>query len=82
MVRYGKTVKPVGPVEPGASDHLRRALLKFREFYPEVRAVINLRYSSELIERAEKGGLTVSSYDRREEPEEVKAKEGGTIPWG
>lgn len=82
VVRYGKTVKPVGPVEPGASDHLRRALLKFREFYPEVRAVINLRYSSELIERAEKGGLTVSSYDRREEPEEVKAKEGGTIPWG
>ncbi|NJE84468.1 bifunctional hydroxymethylpyrimidine kinase/phosphomethylpyrimidine kinase [Thermococcus sp. CX2] len=82
IVRYGKTIKPVGPVELNASDHLKRALLKFREFYPEVRAVINLRYSRELIERAEKLGLTVSFYDRREEPEDVKTREGGTIPWG
>ncbi|WP_394325655.1 thiamine-phosphate synthase family protein [Thermococcus thioreducens] len=82
IVRYGKTIKPIGPVELNASDHLKRALLKFREFYPEVRAVINLRYSRELIERTEKLGLTVSFYDRREEPEEVKRAERGTMEWG
>ncbi|NJE10221.1 bifunctional hydroxymethylpyrimidine kinase/phosphomethylpyrimidine kinase [Thermococcus sp. MAR1] len=82
IVRYGKAVKPVGPVELNASDHLRRALLKMREFYPEVRAVLNLRYSEGLIERAEKLGLTVSFYDRREEPEEVKRAERGTMEWG
>ncbi len=85
IVRYGKTIKPVGgPVELNASDHLRRALLKMREFYPpEVRAVINLRYSEKLIKRAEKLGLKVSFYDRREEPEEVKrAERGGTMEWG
>ncbi|ASJ02914.1 phosphomethylpyrimidine kinase [Thermococcus profundus] len=82
IVRYGKTIRPVGLVELNASDHLRRALLKMREFYPEVRAVINLRYSEELVERAEKLGLKVSFYDRREEPEEVKRAERGTMEWG
>lgn len=82
IVRYGKTVKPVGPVELNASDHLRRALLKMREFYPEVRAVLNLRYSEELIEKAKELGLVVSFYDRREEPEEVKRAERGTMEWG
>ena len=82
IVRYGKTVKPVGPVELDASDHLRRALLKMREFYPEVRAVLNLRYSKELVERARRLGLVVSFYDRREEPEEVKRAEKGTMEWG
>jgi len=82
IVRYGKTIKPVGPVELNASDHLRRALLKMREFYPEVRAVLNLRYSEELIELAKKLGLAVSFYDRREEPEDVKRAERRTMEWG
>ncbi len=82
IVRYGNTIKPVGPVELGASDHLKRALLKMREFYPEVRAVLNLRYSEELVEKAKKLGLVVSFYDRREEPEEVKGAEKGTMEWG
>ncbi|WP_297509914.1 bifunctional hydroxymethylpyrimidine kinase/phosphomethylpyrimidine kinase [Thermococcus sp.] len=82
IVRYGKTVKPVGPVELNASDHLRRALLKMREFYPEVTAVLNLRYSEELVEKAKRLGLVVSFYNRREEPEEVKRAEKGTMEWG
>ncbi|QDA31309.1 bifunctional hydroxymethylpyrimidine kinase/phosphomethylpyrimidine kinase [Thermococcus indicus] len=82
IVRYGKTVKPVGPVELNASDHLRRALLRMREFYPETRAVLNLCYSEELIARAKELGLVVSFYDRREEPEEVKRAGRGTMEWG
>ncbi len=82
IVRYGETVRLVGPVQLNASDHLRRALLKMREFYPEVRGVLNLRYSEELVEKTRKLGLVVSFYDRRKEPEEVKKAEKGTIEWG
>ncbi|NPA47761.1 MAG: bifunctional hydroxymethylpyrimidine kinase/phosphomethylpyrimidine kinase [Thermococci archaeon] len=82
IVRYGQTIKPVGPVELGASDHLRRALLRIREFHQGIRAVINLRYSDDLISRARELGFTVSFYDRREEPEEVKRAERGTMEWG
>ena len=72
----------VGTPKFGASDHLARALLTFMEFYPEVRCAANIRYEEELIEKARDLGFVVSNYDRREEPEEIKRKEGGTIPWG
>ncbi len=71
-----------GRFEFGSSRHLARAILKYMEFYPEFRAAINLRYGDDIIEKAEKAGLSISFYDRREEPEEVKRKEGATIPWG
>ncbi len=71
-----------GRFEFGSSRHLARSILKYMEFYPQFRTAINLRYSTDVIERAEKSGLSVSFYDRREEPEEVKRKEGATIPWG
>lgn len=82
IVKFGNKIKPVGWVEFGASDHLTRAILTFMEFFPEVRSALNLKYSEELIKKASSLGLKVSFYDRREEPEEIKAKEGVTIPWG
>ena len=41
-----------------------------------------MKYNENLIKKASSLGFKVSFYDRREEPEEIKAKEGGTIPWG
>jgi len=82
IVKFGNTVKPVGGIEFGASDHLARAILTFMEFFPEVRSALNLKYNEELIKKASSLGFKVSFYDRKEEPEGIKAKEGGTIPWG
>lgn len=66
----------------GASRHLARALLKYMEFYPNIRSVLNIKYSEEIIKAAKRAGLIVSYYDRREEPEEIRAIEGATVPWG
>ncbi len=82
VVRYGKKVKAVGPPTFGASSHLARAVLKAMEFDPSVRAALNIKYSEMALRAAERLGLKVSSYDRKEEPPEVKAREGATIPWG
>ncbi|BAA30255.1 bifunctional hydroxymethylpyrimidine kinase/phosphomethylpyrimidine kinase [Pyrococcus horikoshii] len=82
IVRVGNEVRAVGSVEFGASDHLARAILTFMRFYPKYRSAINVRYSEEIVELAKEQGFTVSFYDRREEPIEVKEKEGATIPWG
>lgn len=82
IVRYGNTVRPAGPVAMGASRHLARAVLKAMEFDPEVRAALNVRFDERLVEAARRLGLTVSYYDRSEEPEDVKRREGATIPWG
>ena len=47
-----------------------------------MRAAINIRFSEEALKKLESMGLTISSYDRKEEPKEIKSVEGGTIQWG
>ncbi len=66
----------------GASKHLARAVLAVMEYDPTMRAAMNIKYDPEIIRIAKELGFTVSFYDRRKEPPEVKRKEGTTIPWG
>ncbi len=49
---------------------------------PEVRSAMNIKYDNRVIEAARELGYVVSGYDRRQEPPEVKAREGASIPWG
>ncbi|MEM2945287.1 MAG: bifunctional hydroxymethylpyrimidine kinase/phosphomethylpyrimidine kinase [Thermoproteota archaeon] len=70
-----------GP-EFGASSHVARIILKVMEYDEEWRAAMNIKYSNEIVEACESLGFTVSFFDRREEPEEVKAREGESLPWG
>jgi hydroxymethylpyrimidine/phosphomethylpyrimidine kinase len=78
----GRKLKATSYPEFGASDHLARYILTSRLYDREIRAAINIAYSDENLERLSSMGLKVSWYDRREEPGEVKAREGATIPWG
>ena len=82
IVRFGDTIKPVGPIEFGASKHLARAVLKIMEYNSEIRAAMNIKYDEKVVNVAKSLGYTLSYYDRREEPPKVKEKEGATIPWG
>ncbi|MEM0473087.1 MAG: thiamine-phosphate synthase family protein, partial [Sulfolobales archaeon] len=59
-----------------------RGVLAAMEIYPEYRAAMNIRYIPGLEDIASKAGFKISWYDRREEPEDVKRKEGASIPWG
>jgi len=66
----------------GASQHLASYLLVAREYDPNIRVAINIKFSDEILGKLKELGLRISSYDRAKEPPEVKAKEGATIPWG
>lgn len=68
--------------EFGASSHMARMVLNVRKFDKNKRSAIDLKYHPKIIDICIKLGLKVSSYDRNTEPEDVKNKEGGTIPWG
>ncbi len=81
VVRYGNTIKPVGPVTFGASSHMARAVIAAMSHDPRVRAAANLRYDPALVQAAKSLGLKVVYVDRRREPQEVKAREGASIPW-
>jgi len=74
--------KSLGEIEFGASSHLARAVLKMMEFDSSKRAAINIRLTDANLAGCRKMGLRVSHYDRKEESEDIKRREGATIPWG
>jgi len=82
IVSYMGRARPSGSPRPGASSHVARGILAAMEIYPEQRAAINIKYIQGLEEIASSAGFKVSWYDRRQEPDDVKKREGATIPWG
>jgi len=82
IVKMTNGVKATGCPRYGVSSHVARTILAVKKFDDSKRAAINLRYGEDIIGELRSMGLTVSYYDRREEPPEVKVKEGGTTYWG
>jgi hydroxymethylpyrimidine/phosphomethylpyrimidine kinase len=82
LVKAYDHIRAVGHARFGASLHLARYILEIVKHKPTKRAAINLKFSQETLEILKRKNLTLSFYDRREEPEEIKKTEGMTIPWG
>jgi hydroxymethylpyrimidine/phosphomethylpyrimidine kinase len=66
----------------GASRHVAAGVLTAMENDPLIRSSMNVRFSDEIIVACRELGFSVGSYDRKEEPEALKKREGSTIPWG
>ena len=82
IVKLGERMRAVGCAKFGVSDHVARIILTAMRHDPLKRAALNLRFDRDLMEAFKKLGRVVSSFDRRLEPLEVKAMEGGTLAWG
>lgn len=61
---------------------MARLVLSVMKHDPTKKSALNMKYDPMILEICEKLGLKVSSYNRAQEPEDVKEVEGGTIPWG
>lgn len=75
-------VKAVGNAKFGGSSHLAKYILEITKHDERKKAAINIKFSEDALKILEKQGMTISSYDRGKEPEEIKKVEGMTIPWG
>jgi len=82
IVKVGNKVKASSCPSFGASKHVASTVLVAMQYDPKIRAAMNIKYSEEILKVLESMNLTISSYDRKMEPEEIKGKEGLTIPWG
>jgi hydroxymethylpyrimidine kinase/phosphomethylpyrimidine kinase len=80
--RYRDTIVFKSPPEFGVSSHIASAILTAMEFDPRLRAAANIVYDRSVEEAVKELGLRWSYFDRKEEPPDVKAVEGGTTPWG
>lgn len=78
----GKKILIFSPPAFGASRHIARVILAAMRHEPEMRSAMNIKYSQEVIEACKKAGFSLACFDRREEPKEVKEREGSTLEWG
>jgi len=76
--------KPRSVMEPDfmSSSHMARLVLSVMKHDPTKKSALNMKYDHIILEICKKLGLIVSSYNRAQEPEDVKKVEGSTIPWG
>ena len=69
----------------GASSHMARLLLELRKVDPSVRAGIDFANTPELSEwlgeYCARKGWVFAMINRADEPEEIKAEEGASMPW-
>ena len=85
LVKCGEMARAVGCPAFGASRHLLTVLIPALELDPGVGAVMNIKYSDEIIEACRRLELTVASFERQDEPEDFAAqpqnryREWGTV---
>jgi len=82
IVKVGTRVKASGCPRFGASQHVANTILTAMSYDRAFRAAMNIRYSMDILEACTGLGLSLSYYDRREEPPEVSTVEGRTTSWG
>ena len=76
--RHGR-VYVKGAPEFGVSSHVARLCLTYMKYYPYRRAAVDIRYEETFVERARASGLSVAFWDRKREPDGVKAAEGKSL---
>ena len=82
IVRSGRGAIVAGPLVFGGSRHVASAILQMNKKFPHVRSALNIRLGQDVLKRMQENGMTVLSYDRRGEPDDVRRKEGGSVSWG
>jgi len=78
LVRVGDDIRRAGEVRFGGSRHIARVVMAATAADPEVRCVMNLRFSEETLERLVSFGLDIGSFERSGEPDSVSSMEWGT----
>jgi predicted fused transcriptional regulator/phosphomethylpyrimidine kinase len=82
IVRLGERAGVLCAPAFGASTHIARVILAAMRHDPECRAAMNIRFSDEILDACRRLGLRLASFDRADEPEDVKNVEGSTLEWG
>jgi hydroxymethylpyrimidine/phosphomethylpyrimidine kinase len=66
----------------GVTRHIARVVLAAMQHDPGFRSAMNIRHSAAILDTCKKLGLSMASFDRRDETKEVKEREGSSLEWG
>ncbi|MHA1110013.1 MAG: thiamine-phosphate synthase family protein [Promethearchaeota archaeon] len=73
--------KCAGPIIFGATNHTGRLVLTAKQFDPSISAVINIRYTPELIEKLSNTDLLLAEIDRTHQTKETSDTEDSSMSW-
>src|SRR3972149_8946492 len=82
IIKYGNDIITVSRPNFGVSSHIASIVLTVIKFDPTKKAVMNIKYSPEIISACKKLNLKIGSFNRKDEPKKLKAKEGSSLEWG
>lgn len=82
LIRLRQDLRSVAAPEFGASSHIAKIVLTVLRHDPTKRAVMNIRYTDEILAACQSLDLNIGSFDRHQEPEDVKLREGSSLEWG
>lgn len=79
--RRGRLIIP-GCAEFAASSHMAKVVLAAASVNPAVTSAVDIRYNARILAALDAAGLRNVWFDRADEPQEVKEREGSTLEWG
>jgi hydroxymethylpyrimidine kinase/phosphomethylpyrimidine kinase len=82
IVRVGGNVETLHDPAFGASSHVAKVILAAMSFDGSFRSAMNIRFSEGVVDVLKALKFEVASFDRADEPAEVKLREGSSLEWG
>ncbi|MDL1969071.1 MAG: PfkB family carbohydrate kinase, partial [Deltaproteobacteria bacterium] len=82
IIRIGEKTKTFGDLSFGASSHIASIILSAMKYNANYRCAMNIRFSENIINICMSLGFDVDNFDRSNEPDDTKFKEGYSLKWG
>jgi hydroxymethylpyrimidine kinase/phosphomethylpyrimidine kinase len=82
IVKHGENIVTLSPPQYGGSKHVANIVLTAMRYNPDKRAVMNIKYTPELLKICKRLKLKIATFDRADEPKKVRRKEGSSLEWG
>lgn len=82
VIKNGDDIFTGAEPEFGGSRHVANIVLTVMLHDPEKRAVMNIKYTDELLKICRRLKFKIACFDRADEPKKVRVREGSSLEWG
>ncbi len=82
VIKNGEDIFTGARPQFGGSRHVANIVLTVMQHEPDMRAVMNIKYTDALLRICKKLKYKIASFDRSKEPKKVRVREGSSLEWG
>jgi hydroxymethylpyrimidine kinase / phosphomethylpyrimidine kinase / thiamine-phosphate diphosphorylase len=82
IVKHGDAIVTLSPPQFAGSRHVANIVLTAMSHDPSMRAVMNIKYTPELMTLCRRLKFKTATFNRADEPTKVRQKEGSSLEWG